>query len=229
VFACLESSSQNPGCALSRSVFRGIRFAPQADRDRLPGVLHLASKTSPAWLSRVREHLDDVLLDHAHCEKKAAGAAVKMLFSYPHHRFLQEPLAALAREELEHFEQVLAILDARKIRYQTIRPSPYGLALHKLIRRAEPDRLLDLLLISSLIEARSCERFQILAAGIEDAELAGFYSTLLACEARHHGVYVDLALHLVGREPTEDRLAELARDEAEIIERECDWVRLHAG
>ena len=192
-------------------------------------VLHLASQTLPEWLPRAEAHLDEVLLDHAHCEKKAAGAAVKMLFSYPHHRFLQEPLAELAREELEHFQQILSVLDARGVRYETIKPSPYGMALHASVRRDEPDRLLDLLTISALIEARSCERFQILAGGLDDAELASLYRSLLASEARHHGVYFDLAAQLVGRGPAESRLRELAELEAEIVARPCDWVRLHAG
>ena len=192
-------------------------------------MLHLASDTSATWLASALEQIDDVLLDHAHCEKKAAGAAVKLLFSYPHHRFLQEPLADLAREELDHFCQVLAHLDSRGIRYETIRPSPYGMALHKLSRRDEPERLVDILLIAALIEARSCERFQLLADGVEDDGLAGFYRSLLACEARHHGVYVDLASELTSRAIAESRLAELAQEEARIIEEPCDWVRLHAG
>jgi tRNA-(ms[2]io[6]A)-hydroxylase len=192
-------------------------------------VLHLSSKTSPQWLPRACARLGEVLLDHAHCEKKAAGAAVKLLFSYPHYRFLQEPLADLAREELDHFRQVLVHLDARNIRYETIRPSPYGVALHALTRRDEPDRLVDVLLISALIEARSCERFRILAEGVEDETLSSFYRSLLACEARHHAVYVELASQLVDTEQLEARLADLSLREAEIIAQPCDRVRLHAG
>ena len=187
------------------------------------------SETSVDWLRRVQAHLDEVLLDHAHCEKKAAGAAIKLLFSYPHHRFLQEPLAELARDELDHFQQVLAQLDARNIRYETLKPSPYGMALHALTRRDEPDRLIDILLISALIEARSCERFQILAEGLVEAPLAELYRSLLAAEARHHGIYVELAALLIDRERLETRLAELAQAEAEIISEPCEWVRLHAG
>jgi len=194
-----------------------------------PAVLHLASETTSEWLPKAVAHLDEVLLDHAHCEKKAAGAAIKLLFSYPHHRFLQEPLAELAREELEHFQQILAVLDTRGIRYQTIKPSPYGLALHGLVRRDEPDRLLDLLTISALIEARSCERFQILAEGVGDPVLADLYRSLLTSEARHHGLYFELAARLVDRTMAEARLVELAEAEAEIVERPCGWVRLHAG
>lgn len=192
-------------------------------------VLHLASETDAAWLPRACAALDEVLLDHAHCEKKAAGAAIKLLFSYPHHRFLQEPIASLAREELEHFQQVLALLDRRGVRYATLKPSPYGMALHALVRRDEPDRLLDVLLISALIEARSCERFQILAEGVTDPALAALYGSLLASEARHHGLYHELAGELVPRAVRDARLSKLARAEAEIVARPCEWVRLHAG
>ena len=192
-------------------------------------VLHLASETSPDWLPRACAHLDEVLLDHAHCEKRAAGAAVKMLFSYPHYRFLQEPLAELAREELDHFRQVLTHLDARGVRYESIRPSPYAMQLHGLVRREEPDRLIDVLLISALIEARSSERFQLLAAGVEDAALAVFYESLLVSEARHHGIYVELAGQLVSSPGLDSRLSRLAEHESEVIQRPCQWVRLHAG
>lgn len=194
-------------------------------------MLHLASETDPAWLPRAAANLDDVLLDHAHCEKKAAGAAIKLLFAYPHHRFLQEPLAELAREELEHFQQVLSILDARGVKYQTIRPSPYGMALHAQVRRDEPDRLLDLLCVSALIEARSCERFQLLAFGLgdHDRDARELYASLLASEARHHGIYLALASELVGRGIAEARLDVIGRHEAEIVSASCEWVRLHAG
>jgi tRNA-(ms[2]io[6]A)-hydroxylase len=195
----------------------------------LAAVLHLASETSADWLPRAAAHLDEVLLDHAHCEKKAAGAAIKLLFSYPHHRFLQEPLAELAREELAHFQQILVELDARGIRYETIKPSPYGMALHALTRRDEPDRLVDILLISALIEARSCERFQILSEGLDDPSLVALYRSLLASEARHHGLYLELATRRVGAAAAATRLEELAGLEAEIVARPCDWVRLHAG
>lgn len=192
-------------------------------------MLHLASETSADWLPRVQAHLAEVLLDHAHCEKKAAGAAIKLLFSYPHHRFLQEPLAELARDELAHFQKILAQLDARRIRYEALKPSPYGMALHALTRRDEPDRLIDILLISALIEARSCERFQILADGLAEASLAELYRSLLAAEARHHGIYLELASELTNRDTLDARLLELARAEAEIISEPCEWVRLHAG
>jgi tRNA-(ms[2]io[6]A)-hydroxylase len=216
-----ESKSSRPGEGHERH-----RFLFAVDSR---AVLHLASETSPDWLPRACAHLDAVLLDHAHCEKKAAGAAIKLLFSYPHHRFLQEPLAELARDELDHFQQILAHLDARGVRYETLKPSPYGMALHVLTRRDEPGRLVDILLISALIEARSCERFQILADGLGEPELVQLYRSLLASEARHHGIYLELAGRLIDRESLDARLFELAQAEAEIVSAPCGWVRLHAG
>lgn len=191
-------------------------------------MLNLASQTDPRWLERACAHLDDVLLDHAHCEKKAAGAALKLLFAYPHHGFVQAPLSALAREELEHFDAVQALLRERGIRYRSQAPSEYGARLHAHVRAPEPARALDLLLVAALIEARSCERFKLLAAGLRDAALAGFYRRLLASEARHHALYVDLARRLAGDGAARARLAELAVVEAEILSEPGRRPRLHS-
>jgi tRNA-(ms[2]io[6]A)-hydroxylase len=190
-------------------------------------MLSLAEKTDPAWVARVRPHLDELLLDHAHCEKKAAGAAVKLLFAYPHHRFLQEPLARLAREELEHFERMLAVLDARGIAYRSLPPSPYGARLHAHVRRDEPERALDVLLVAALIEARSCERMRLLAEHLPDAELAAVFRELLAGEARHHRLYLDLAARLAGEDAARDRLRALAGIEAAILREPAPFARLH--
>jgi tRNA-(ms[2]io[6]A)-hydroxylase len=191
-------------------------------------MLNLASQTDPRWLERALAHLDDVLLDHAHCEKKAAGAALKLLFAYPHHAFVQAPLSALAREELEHFDAVQALLRERGVRYRSQSPSEYGARLHAHVRPGEPERALDLLLVGALIEARSCERFKLLAGGLEDTALAAFYGELLASEARHHGLYVDLARELAGEVATRARLAELAVLEADILAEPGRRPRLHS-
>jgi len=192
-------------------------------------VLGLASDTSPAWTERASACIDDVLLDHAHCEKKAAGAALRLLFRYPQHRFLQEPVARLAREELGHFERVLAVLDARGVRFARQKPSAYGGRLHALVRGREPEQLVDLLLVSALIEARSCERFRMLSrATALDAGLRALYAELLASEARHHQLYVDLATRLAPPACVRARLRELARAEARILEEHAPLVRLHS-
>src|SRR5262245_51791922 len=135
-------------------------------------MLHLASSTSRAWLARALTHLDDVLVDHAHCEEKATSTAVSLLLSYTELAELRGPLARLARSELRHFEQVVDRLRARGIPLRRQRPSPYASELLAAVRPAEPDRLLDTLLCMALIEARSCERLRLLADAVADDDLA---------------------------------------------------------
>jgi tRNA-(ms[2]io[6]A)-hydroxylase len=190
-------------------------------------MLSLAEPTDPTWVERVRPHVDLLLVDHAHCEKKAAGAAVKLLFAYPHHRFMQEPLARLAREELEHFEELLGILERRGIPYRSLPPSPYGARLHALVRREEPGRAVDVLLVAALIEARSCERMRLLSEHLPDAELRTLFAGLLAGEARHHRLYVALAERLAAHDVVRARLAELAEAEAAILREPAPFPRLH--
>ncbi len=190
-------------------------------------MLKLASETPPGWAKRAAANLDEILLDHAHCEKKAAGVAVTLIFQYPEHAELMAPLSALAREELCHFEEVLRQLEARGIAFERQRPSPYAGRLRELVRKQEPERLLDTLLCSAVIEARSCERLGLLAEALPDPGLAGFYRGLCAAEARHHGVYVDLACRIAGRGETVGRLGELTAHEARVLERAPTGPRLH--
>lgn len=190
-------------------------------------LLNLAAATQPSWIACALSDLDALLVDHAHCEKKAAGTALNLIFRYPQHGFLHRPLSALAREELTHFEAVLQRLEARGSGLRAQRPAAYAGRLRKAARAHEPARLLDTLLCCALIEARSCERFQILADALEDPELRRFYAGLLAAEARHHGIYVDLAVQLAPREARE-RLRELAELEAEVLAEPPARPRLHA-
>ncbi len=191
-------------------------------------MLNLAAPTRSEWLPLALAHLDAVLIDHAHCEKKAASTALAFLFRYPEEAALLAPLARLAREELEHFEAVLGVLVERGIRYRHQRPSPYAGRLLEAARTQEPGRRVDLLLCSALIEARSCERFSLLAEALEDERLAAFYRDLLASEARHHGMYVELASAVAPREEIRTRLRELALHEAAVLEQMPRLARLHA-
>jgi len=190
-------------------------------------MLHLASSTGRAWLARALTQIDDVLVDHAHCEKKAASTAVSMLFRYPDRTELLGPLARLARDELRHFEQVVDRLRARGIPLRRQRPSPYASELLAAVRPEEPGRLLDTLLCMALIEARSCERLQLLADAVADGDLAALFGGLLASEARHHRTYVDLAERVAPAETVRARLEELARHEAAVLARAPAWPRLH--
>lgn len=192
-------------------------------------MLNLASSTDPAWVRRAVGDMDEILLDHAHCEKKAASTAINLIFRYPQYPALMLPLSALAREELEHFEQVIEIMRSRGLEFRRQKPSPYASRLMAEVRTHEPARLLDTLICCSLIEARSCERMQLLTENLEDPQLAELYRSLLACEARHHTTYVDLArqLELATEEELRARLAELAVHEAEVIRQAPPEPRVH--
>ena len=191
-------------------------------------MLSLASTTDGGWVARALAHLDEILVDHAHCEKKAASTAVSLLFKYPGHEVLLAPLSRLAREELVHFEEVLAVLAARGIPFRHQRPSPYAAALMQAVRAHEPARLVDTLLCSALIEARSCERMRLLADALDDAALADLYRGLLASEARHHHAYVALATSLEPEVEVRTRLRELALHEAAVLAATPHLPRLHA-
>ena len=137
-------------------------------------------------------------------------------------------MSIIVNEELEHFELVLKLLDRRGIRFYRQRPSNYGRQLKDLVRKQEPQRAVDRLLIASLIEARSCERFRLLSEHVEDDELVMFYRSLFESEARHHTTYVQLAKCFDSGANVEQRLEELAAGEAEIIERGDDLPRMHS-
>jgi len=173
----------------------------------------------------------EVLIDHAHCERKAAGAAVQLMFRYLCEPGLGEALSPLAREELEHFEQVLEVLKARG-RYLEPLPSPgYGALLAKQVRRAEPQRMLDSFLVAGLIEARSHERMALLAEHSPDPELRSLYGALLASEARHFGLYWVLCEQRWDRSVIVPRLEELADVEADILSGDLERpedVRMHS-
>lgn len=193
-------------------------------------MLNLVSNTHPGWLAEVQRDLPALLLDHAHCEKKAASTALSLLFRYPEHTALLRPLTALASEELEHFQRMVDLLEARGVPYRKLTPSLYASRLFEAVRKEEPGRLVDTLLTCSLIEARSCERMKLLSEHLEDAELAAFYGDLLASEARHHHVYVDLARQIAPTEDVRGRLRELAAHEALCVARTGDdGARMHNG
>lgn len=191
-------------------------------------MLHLHVPTPPRWLEQVNPHLDLLLIDHAHCEKKAAGVAMNLLFAYVEHRALTQDMTLIVQEELDHFHQVREIIDRRGIRFRKLSPSPYAARLHELIDKQEPQRAVDRLLVAGLIEARSCERFGLLRDRLADRELADFYGRLFESEARHHATYVRLAEEFMPQEQVRSRLEELAAAEAEILLAGSPEPRMHS-
>jgi tRNA-(ms[2]io[6]A)-hydroxylase len=191
-------------------------------------MLNLHTPSPERWLRQVSANLEELLIDHAHCEKKAAGTAMNLLFAYVENAAVCRAMTDIVQEELSHFHLVLDILTRRGIRFRRIRPSRYGDRLHGLINKLEPQRAVDRMLVAALIEARSCERFGLLRDHLADAELAAFFGGLFESEARHHSTYVRLAKEFAAEDTVCRRLEELARAEAAIIAEGDDVPRVHS-
>ncbi len=191
-------------------------------------MLSLQSVTGAGYVTMFEANVRAMLLDHAHCEKKAASSALNMMFRYPDRPELVAVCADIVEEEIQHFRQVLQIMQARGWQYGRQMPSKYGGRLAAHLRTAEPHALLDRLLMCALIEARSCERFQLLGAGLSDPELAAFYQALFESEARHYATYLKLALAYFDETEVRERLAFYAEQEAAICALGEDAPRLHA-
>ncbi len=191
-------------------------------------MLNLQAPTSDRWLRQVDEHLDEILIDHAHCEKKAAGCALNLIFAYVEHEDLCQEMTKIVNEELEHFHLVLDLLKSRTVRFRRLKPSNYGRQLNDLVRKIEPERAMDRLLVAALIEARSCERFALLREYLPDQQLAQFYESLFESEARHHATYVRLAKLFGSDESVNQRLDDLSAEEARIIQRGDVLPRMHS-
>jgi tRNA-(ms[2]io[6]A)-hydroxylase len=186
----------------------------------------LQAPTAAAWFDLAVQRTDELLLDHANCEKKAASTALALMFAYPEDFELANRMSKLAREELRHFELVQQKLTELGVAFRRLSPSRYADGLRRALRRDEPGRRMDLLLCGALIEARSHERFMGLVERLP-APLAEFYGSLAASEARHAGLYQRLAArHGV---PVAARLGELAAIEAELATAPDPEFRFHSG
>jgi Hydroxylase for synthesis of 2-methylthio-cis-ribozeatin in tRNA len=191
-------------------------------------ALELASRTSEDWIDQAIRHIDLVLLDHANCEKKAAGNALSLLFRYPANGRLVETLSPLAREELQHFERVHRHLQRLGIPIKPLSAAPYAGRLNQHLRRSEPEHLLDTLLVAAIIEARSHERLGLLGIHAPDPELRQFYLWLAAAEERHWQLYLDLALEQFPADQVQERLDTLLQVEAEILSSLHPEPRVHS-
>ncbi|HEY7886031.1 MAG TPA: tRNA-(ms[2]io[6]A)-hydroxylase, partial [Cellvibrionaceae bacterium] len=165
----------------------------------------LLCPTPDEWINNALAEPELMLLDHANCEKKAASTAIQLMYRYVSDFELLNKMSRLAREELRHFEQVIALMQARGIPYEQISASRYAAELRKPVRTHEPGRLIDTLIVGAIIEARSCERFARLAPHLDD-ELQKFYLSLLKSEARHFQDYLKLAQKAAGDESIKERV-----------------------
>jgi tRNA-(ms[2]io[6]A)-hydroxylase len=179
-------------------------------------MLHLRCETPKAWLEHALKNLDEVLVDHAHCEKKAASTAISLLSSYPDNPALASAMAALAAEEALHLRMVVEALHARGLTLGKDPGDEYAQRLMTKVRGGS-ERLLDRLLVSACIEARSCERLKLLSENVQEETLRALYTELFKAEAGHFSLFEQLAEQLYGRDVTRARLSELLDIEAEIV------------
>jgi tRNA 2-(methylsulfanyl)-N6-isopentenyladenosine37 hydroxylase len=187
----------------------------------------LCAPTPPAWVEDALGHVPELLQDHADCEKKAASTALALMFAYPEDRPLAAALARLAREELRHFEQVARTMTALGVPYIRQRPGRYAQRLRAVVRTSDPGRKLDLLLGGALIEARSAERFGLLAPRLPQP-LARLYAELAGAEAGHFTLYLGFARDSAPQE-WQGRLGVLAAHEAQLATEPDATLRFHSG
>lgn len=208
---------------------RTRRDAAAAARiERATGGDILRAVTPRAWVEAVLADLPTLLVDHANCEKKAASTALALIFAYPEDRTLSVALSRLAREELKHFEQVERLMKKHAVSHVRMKPGRYASELRKLVRTHEPKRKLDLMIVHALIEARSCERFRLLASELPD-DVSGLYQQLERSEARHFEIYLEFAAREFDAGEIAERLEVIARREAELATSPDAELRFHSG
>jgi tRNA-(ms[2]io[6]A)-hydroxylase len=188
----------------------------------------LRAATPRAWADAALEDLPTLLIDHSNCEKKAASTALALIFAYPEDRPLNVALSRLAREELKHFEQVERLMKKLDVKHQRMKPGRYAAELRKLVRTHEPKRKLDLMIVHALIEARSCERFRLLAKRLPE-EVAALYEQLERSEARHFEIYLQFAQREYVTDEISARLELIATREAELATQPDRELRFHSG
>lgn len=188
----------------------------------------LPCATPKAWVDAALRDLPTLLVDHANCEKKAAATAMSLMHRHTENPVLLNKMSRLAREELRHFEQVMKVMQRRGIDYTLVTASRYAAGLRDLVRKKDPGRLVDTLLIGALIEARSCERFATLVPHL-DGELGEFYASLLKSESRHFQDYLKLAADQSDETELEARLQVFRAREQELIESADSEMRFHSG
>ena len=188
----------------------------------------LTCETPTEWIDKAGGNLDVLLIDHANCEKKAASTALNLIYRYVEHPDMLLQLSKLVREEMRHFEQVVSILKARNITYTQISSARYAGELRKGVRTHEPARLIDVLIVSAIVEARSCERFEKLVPVLDDG-LAEFYASLLQSESRHFRDYLRLAEGIAEGVDIQERIDVFLAKDLELITSADEQFRFHSG
>ena len=194
-------------------------------------MLRLKMATDPKWVKHVVEgNIEEILTDHAYCEQKAASTAISLIVQYPEHEELVEKMADLAQEEMGHFKMVFRLIQERGYTLGRERKDSYVNELAKFLKvkgKGREETLADKLLFAAMIEARSCERFNVLSENIDDPELSEFYHKLMVSEARHYTMFLQLARTLCPNVDVEGRWRNFLAYEAEVIQNYGKTERIH--
>ncbi|GIV29632.1 MAG: tRNA 2-methylthio-N6-isopentenyl adenosine(37) hydroxylase MiaE [Bacteroidia bacterium] len=185
-------------------------------------MLGLKLPTDPRWINVAEKNLEEILIDHAYCEQKAASHAISLMVNFPEYPELVETMVKLAQEELSHFEMVLQKIKERNFNFGPERKDEYVNELYNFIRKGgrREHLLTDRLLFAAMIEARSCERFKILSEKIKDEDLKNFYHALMISEAKHYTTFINLAKKLCGHiENIDERWKQWLDYESSIIQK----------
>ena len=182
-------------------------------------MLGLKLPTDPRWADLAGKSIEEILTDHAYCEQKAASTSISLIQTYPDFVVMVDSLVPIVTEEWGHFKMVLDHLKKRDLKLGRQRKDEYVNQLNKFVRQggSRTDSLIEKLLFSALIEARSCERFRLLSKNIDDEELKQFYKNLMVSEAGHYRLFLDLACDLGGKEKVLRRWDEWLEFEANIM------------
>ena len=193
-----------------------------------PILEFLKGETSELWYQTALANIPSLLIDHANCEKKAASAAIGLMYKYIEHNALLQRLSRLAREELRHFEQVLELMTTKSIDYEFVSASTYASRLRKKVRAHEPGRLVDLLICGAIVEARSCERFYGLSQVMPE-DVSSLYLKLMNSEARHFEDYLEMTSELASYREVQERTSTFLDREWAIIRSPDPNFRFHSG
>ncbi len=182
-------------------------------------MLGLKLPTDPRWVDIAQKNIEEILIDHAYCEQKAASSCISLIVQYPQYQKLVEVLTPVVSEEWDHFQRVLKHLSKRGFTLGMPRRDEYVISLHRSIPKggSKVEQLVEKLLVNALIEARSCERFKLLSQQIEDPDLKNFYHELMISEAGHYNNFIKLAKEYYSPKKVEIRWEQWLEKEAEII------------
>tara|TARA_B100000809_G_scaffold257341_1_gene298761 strand:+ start:10718 stop:11299 length:582 start_codon:yes stop_codon:yes gene_type:complete len=192
-------------------------------------MLGLKLPTDPRWVNIAEKNIDKILIDHAHCEQKAASTAISIIVGYPEFTDVVQEMIALVKEEMSHFKMVFDRLVAKGVPLGRVSKDLYVIELRKFFPKggSRIDQLVDRLLYAALIEARSCERFRLLSENLEDKELAKFYRDLMVSEANHYTMFLQFARNYGNTEEVNKKWDALLEYEANIMENLGTQTTIH--